>query len=145
MALVIATGAVWVVDSIYVLWKRRRWTWWMLAWPVATALGVALAFLVQPKFDDARPEFEKAAQQLLNKPEPATVNDFEIGRFEIGTAYSTQQGDVFFSDKRTSVFSTQSGWVYSPDGAPARPTRDGTFSADHIDGPWYRYTLITTY
>jgi hypothetical protein len=141
--LLVTTGAAWGIDSIYVLWKRRRWAWWMLTWPVVTALGVALALVAQPESHDVRPDFESVAHQLLAEVEPTSLHDdFEIGRFEVDMVYSTPRGDVFFSDNRRSMFNTESGWAYSPDGAPAPPTRDGEFTAEHHEGPWYRYSRV---
>ncbi|WP_190242432.1 hypothetical protein [Rhodococcus ruber] len=145
LALLLATGVVWVIGSIYVMWKYRRWTWWMVSWPLLVGLGVTLALAVRPDFEDSRPEFEEVARQLLATPESTSLTDLKIGRFEVGRAYATPQGDVFFTDERTTAFTTESGWAYSPDGAPAPASRDGKFTADHIEGPWYRYELVTTF
>ncbi|ABH00788.1 hypothetical protein RHA1_ro11141 (plasmid) [Rhodococcus jostii RHA1] len=145
VALLLATGAVWALGSIYVLWKHRRWAWWMVTWPLLVALGVALALAARPDFEDSRPEFEETARQLLATPGPTSLSDLKIGRFEVGRAYNTEQGDVFFTDERTTAFTTESGWAYSPDGAPAPASRDGEFTTTHIDGPWYRYELVTTF
>lgn len=145
LALLFATGAVWGLGSIYVIRRDRRWAWWMVGWPLLVALGVTLALAARPDFEDSRPEFEETAHQLLATPESTHLSDLKIGRFEVGRAYNPQQGDVFFTDERSTAFTTESGWVYSPDGAPAPASRDGEFTADHIDGPWYRYELVTTF
>ena len=145
LALLLATGTVWGLGSIYVIWRDRRWAWWMVRWPPLAPPGVALAPAARPDFEDSRPEFEETARQLLATPESTPLSDLKIGRFEVGRAYNTQQGDVFFTDERTTAFTTESGWVYSPDGAPAPASRDGELTADHIDGPWYRYELVTTF
>lgn len=145
LALLFATGAIWVIDSIYVRWKHRRGTWWMVTWPLLAAVGVTLALAARPDFEDSRPEFEEVARQLLATPGSTSVSDLRIGRFEVATAYDTQQGDVFFKDNRTTMFSTESGLAYSPDGPPAPPSRDGEFTSEHIDGSWYRYQRVMTF
>ena len=143
--LLVTAGAVWAVSSIYFSWKHRRGEWWMLVWPVLTALGVAVALTARPDFDDARPEFEAIARELLAAPGGLDRYDLEIGRVDIGMAFSTVQGDVFFTDARVWLLTSESGWVYSPDGVPAWPNRAGQFTSDHLDGPWYRYTRVMNF
>ena len=141
LGLLVATGAAWLVATILVLGRRRRWAWWMVVWPVVASVGVVVAFAVRPDFEDERPQFEAVAHQLLDTPGSTVLWDLKIGRFEIGRAFDTSAGDVFFTDEWTTIFSSESGWVYSPDGGPEPPSRDGEFSTEHLDGPWYRYDL----
>lgn len=141
--LLLVTGTTWVSGSSYVIWKYRRWAWWMLAWPVVTALGVTLALTARPDFEDARPQFEEIARQLLSTPGASSSSDMKVGRFDVRMAYDTPQGDVFFSDARTTAFTSESGWVFSPAGTPSTP--EGEITTEHLGGPWYRYQLVTTF
>lgn len=143
LVLLLVTGATWVCGSIYVITKYRRWAWWMGAWPLVTVLGVALALVARPDFEDARPQFEEVARQLLATREASNTSDLTIGRFDVLMAYDSPEGDVFFSDARTTIFNTEAGWAFSPDGAPTAPA--GDITTEHISGPWYRYELVTTF
>ena len=118
----------------------------MLAWPVVTLIGVVAALAGPPDFEDQRAEFEVIARQVLDSPEFTALWDVKIGRFEIGHVYANSAGDVFFTDERATLFNGESGWAYSPEGgAPERPGRDGEFSTEHLDGPWYRYKLVRNF
>ncbi|GGC68162.1 hypothetical protein IEU95_02890 [Hoyosella rhizosphaerae] len=140
--LLMFAGLAWLVGAIVVLVRRRRFAWWMLAWPLVTVAGLALVLLVRPEFEDARPEFEEVAQELLTAPGPPALYNFKIGRFEISSAYAFSDGTVYFVDLRTGMFTTERGWLYAPGGVP---DRDGRMTTVHLSGPWYRYTLLSTF
>ncbi|MCW4354089.1 hypothetical protein ONR57_12340 [Hoyosella sp. YIM 151337] len=139
--LVVAAGVVWMFGSIIVLSRRRQIVWWMLAWPLVTVLGVTFAFLVRPEFEDARPEFEEVAEQLLATPGPTAMYDLKIGRFDILRADDAPDGTVYFADRRETMFNTEQGWLYSPGGMPT--ARGDRLTIEHLGGPWHRYKMAS--
>ncbi|SLB17312.1 Uncharacterised protein [Mycobacteroides abscessus subsp. abscessus] len=66
------------------------------------------------------------------------MEELEIGQFEISSAHVVRPDEVYFIDN-DSMFTTTSGWVYSPSGAP---TGFDDFSAKHLGGPWYEFTAV---
>lgn len=134
----IVVGLVWAVRTLYVLGQDRRWSWWILPSPVAVIAAVAAVLLMPPAtFLDKSGEFETVAIALLEQP-GSTVEELEIGQFEISSAHVVRPDEVYFIDN-DSMFTTTSGWVYSPSGAP---TGFDDFSAKHLGGPWYEFTAV---
>ena len=73
-------------------------------------------------FLDKRTELEAIAVDIRENP-GTSHDEFEIGPFDINRARGGLSGEVYFVDNSTIFFSFTSGWVYSPDHAPARPGR----------------------
>ncbi|MCQ4129132.1 hypothetical protein NOU13_32010 [Rhodococcus erythropolis] len=134
--LLLATGCIWAVSTIIVLRRDHRGAWWMLTWPLVSALGVIVALLSAPRFDNDRPEFEVIARQLLATRDSDTLDSQRIGRFEVDRVYEMPTGEVYFTDSRRG-FTSESGWVYSPGHTPAG--RDGFLTVENLGGLWYRY------
>ena len=88
-------------------------------------------------FLDKSGEFETIAIGLLEQPE-STVEELEIGQFDISSAHVVRPDEVYFIDD-DSMFITSSGWVYSPSGPPSG---FDDFSATHLGGPWYEFTAV---
>ncbi|WP_430335984.1 hypothetical protein [Rhodococcus sp. ACT016] len=101
--------------------------------------AVGLSSILQPtSFDQMRPEFERAAQELLASPD-STRENLEIGRFDISHAFEGRDGEVYFREASRFSFGTSNGWVYSPNGEPAG---FDDFSSTHLGGAWYAYTSV---
>jgi len=134
-------GLVWAIRTLYVLGRDRRWSWWILPAPVLVA--AAFTFVVwgpSTTFLDKRTEFEAIAVDIRENP-GTSHDEFEIGPFDINRARGGLSGEVYFVDNSTIFFSFTSGWVYSPDHAPAGRD-DADFSVTHLDGPWYQYESV---
>lgn len=126
---------MWAVRTLYVLGQDRRWAWWILPSPVAV---IAAVLLMPPAtFLDKSGEFETIAIALLEQP-GSTVEELEIGQFDISSAHVVRPGEVYFIDN-DSMFITSSGWAYSPAGAPSG---FDDFSATHLGGPWYEFAAV---
>lgn len=126
---------VWAIKTLYVVGRDRRWSWWIL--PAPTLVGAAAALMVlapPPTFLDVSDEFEMVARELSGRPE-SSLEELEIGPFDISSARSTALGSVYFFDNN-SVLATTSGWVYSPE---TDPSGFDDFRATHLDGPWYEF------
>lgn len=139
--LLLIAGGIWVVSSVVAVVRYRTWSWWMVAWPLTAVAGIGLAFASAPSFDDARPQFEEVAQQLLASPDPATLGTSQIGRFEVRRIYDTPTGEVYFVDARQSLFGNESGWIYSPDHIPGEWA--GNLTVENFTTGWYRYQLVS--
>ncbi|MFF0455424.1 DUF1109 domain-containing protein [Nocardia africana] len=138
LVLLAVAGLVWMIRTLYLLGRDRRWSWWVLPVPL-TVLAAGLMVVLAPRtsFDEMRPEFERVARELL--PGPDTVrSDFEIGRFDIAYARA-DSGAVYFVEAGGLGLDTISGWAYSPNG---RPAGFDDFSATHLAGPWYEFTAV---
>lgn len=96
--LLLTTGCIWATSTIIALRRDHRGTWWMLAWPLVTALGVIVALASAPQFDNDRPEFENIARQLLAAPDSHTLDSQRIGRFQVNCVYEIPTGEVYFTD-----------------------------------------------
>lgn len=137
MLVLVAVGLVWAVRTLIYLVEERRWSWWILPVPAVVLVAVTAGSVLPPMtFDDARPGFERAAQELLADPSRSREN-LEIGRFDIAEVFEGAGGAVYFREELWYGSGSNSGWVYSPNG---RPAGFGDFSSTHIDGPWYEYT-----
>ncbi|MFM1731201.1 DUF1109 domain-containing protein [Prescottella soli] len=132
-------GLVWAIRTLIYVVEERRWSWWILQAPAIVLSGVALSATLQPtSFDEMRPEFEQAAQELLASPD-RTREYLEIGRFDIYQAFEGRDGEVYFEEASWFSFGTSTGWVYSPNGEPAG---FDDFSSTHLGGPWYEYESV---
>ncbi|MGW6374541.1 DUF1109 domain-containing protein [Rhodococcus sp. NPDC055112] len=132
-------GLIWAIRTLFVVGEDWRWSWWILAAPGVVIVAVLVGMLWPPMtFDDPRPEFERIARQLLAEPGSQLV-DIEIGGFEISSVRSGPAGEVRFTDADGFVFTTVSGWVYSPNRAPSE-SDSREFSSTHLGGPWYEFT-----
>lgn len=101
--------------------------------------AVTLSASLQPtSFDEMRPEFEQAAQELLASPD-RTRENLEIGRFDISQAFEGRDGEVYFEEASWFTFGANTGRVYSPNGEPAG---FDYFSSTHVGGPWYEYNSV---
>ncbi|MET4046301.1 MULTISPECIES: DUF1109 domain-containing protein [unclassified Rhodococcus (in: high G+C Gram-positive bacteria)] len=129
----LVTGLVWAIRTLYVLGRDQRWAWWVVPAPAVVLTGLAfLALMPSTSFLDERSEFEAIAVAIHNKP-GAYREHFEIGPFDIRRASSSPTGEVYFAGN-AGIFSTSTGWVYSPDTEPA-----GFTTLTHLGGPWYEY------
>lgn len=138
LLILIVVGLVWAIRTLYALGQDRRWSWWILSSPIAVIAAVALVLLMPPAtFLDKSGEFETIAIGLLEQPE-STVEELEIGQFDISSAHVVRPDEVYFIDN-DSMFITSSGWVYSPSGPPSG---FDDFSATHLGGPWYEFTAV---
>jgi hypothetical protein len=132
-------GLTWAIRTLYVFGEDRRWSWWILAAPSVVIAAVAVGMIwPPPTFDDARPEFERIAQQVLAEPGSQLV-DIEVGGFEISSVRSSAAGEVVFTDADGFVFTSVSGWVYAPNRVPSG-SESGEDSTAHLGGPWYKFS-----
>ena len=132
-------GLVWAVRTLYVIGADRRWSWWIVPAPAVVLVAVATVMLApRSSFDDTRSEFEQVARELLADPEPLH-SQLEIGRFDIRTAMSGDDGVVYFIKDGGLGLTVSSGWAYSPNGTPAG---FDDFTATHIGGPWYEFISV---
>ena len=139
-ALLILTvvGLVWAIRTLYVLGQDRHWSWWVLPAPVVVIAAVAVVMLVPAtSFLDKNGEFETIALDLLENP-GTVAEELEIGPFDIRRTRVVPPNEVYFIDN-DSKFTTTTGWVYSPAGAPSG---FGDSFATHLGGPWYEFTAI---
>ncbi|MGW5513206.1 DUF1109 domain-containing protein [Nocardia africana] len=138
LVLLAVAGLVWMIRTLYLLGRDRRWSWWVLPVPL-TVLAAGLMVVLAPRtsFDEMRPEFERVARELLAGPDTVR-SDFEIGRFDIAYARA-DSGAVYFVEAGGLGLDTSSGWAYSPSG---RPAGFDDFSATHLAGPWYEFTAV---
>ena len=132
----IAVVLTWAIRSLIVVGVDKRWSWWIVPTPAVIAVaGAAVLLFPPPTFLDKSPEFERVAQDLLKDP-GSTSSNIEIGPFDIGTAYSTSFGEVYFEDS-DGFLTSSNGWIYSPNGAPKQ--RDFVTTTP-LEGPWYEFT-----
>lgn len=130
----VTAGLLW---TILRLWPSLRgvrdWTWSVAAAPaiVIVALVVGVMF-PRGGFDEARPELEQIAQEVLADPE-SVRNGVQFGSVDISRV-EERGGAVYFFDSDNS-FGTTYGWIYSPDGPPSWVSAQ----VEHIDGPWYEF------
>lgn len=107
--LLLTTGCIWAVSTITVLRRDHRGAWWMLTWPLVTALGVIMALVSAPRFDNGRLQFEAIAQRLLTTPDSDTLDSQRIGRFEVDRVYEMPTGEVYFTDSRRGLPASRAG------------------------------------
>ncbi|MFI6430342.1 DUF1109 domain-containing protein [Rhodococcus oryzae] len=132
------TGLVWAIRTLYVVGEDRRWSWWIVAAPSVVIAAVAVGMIwPPPTFDEARPEFERIARQVLAEP-GTRLADIEICGFEISYVRMIAADEVQFIDADGYVFTTVSGWVYSPNRMP-NGSDNREFSSTHLGGPWYKF------
>lgn len=139
LVLLAAAGVLWMIRTLYVLGRDRRWSWWVLPVPL-TVLAAGMMVILAPRttFDEMRPDFERVARELLAGPDTVRSN-IEIGRFDIAYARADSGGAVYFVEAGGLGLDTSSGWAYSPNG---RPAGFDDFSATHLGGPWYEFTAV---
>lgn len=141
----IATPAILLLGTAGVTWAflralpllrgTRSWSRWSAAVP-AVVLGAILAVVLfpPPGFDDARPQLEAIAQDVLTKPESnesgVAIEGLDISRIE------RHGGAVYFIEADDS-FGTTHGWVYSPEGSPEGQRHFAVL--EHLGGPWYEF------
>ncbi|MEU1957472.1 DUF1109 domain-containing protein [Nocardia sp. NPDC019304] len=132
-------GAVWAVRTLYVVGRRRTWSWWIAAAPAMIfAVAGTIALLPRPSFEDTRPQFEQVALDLLASSE-SSRSRFEIGRFDISYARKDPDGAVYFIEDGGLGLTVSNGWAYSPHGTPVG---FDDFTATHLGGPWYEFTAV---
>lgn len=139
LVLLAVAGLLWMIRTLYLLGRDRRWSWWVLPVPL-TVLAAGLLVVLAPRtsFDEMRPDFERVARELLAGPDTVR-SDFEIGRFDIAYARADSGGAVYFVEAGGLGLDSSSGWAYSPNG---RPAGFDDFSATHLAGPWYEFTAV---
>jgi len=131
------TGLIWAIRSLYVVGEDRRWSWWIVAAPSVVVAAVAVGMIwPPPTFDEARPEFERIARQVLAEPD-TRLADIEIDGFEISYVRKIAADEVQFTD--ADGFGASSGWVYAPNRTP-NGSDSREFSSTHLGGPWYEFT-----
>jgi len=125
----------WIGRSCFYIYKRRKWSWRILATPTVAALFMAISALSKPPgFEEVRPELEKIAQDVRTNP-GSPIYGAEANGIEIQWIRVESDGNVYFTDKKRSAFS-EVGWVYAPDSPPsAHPW----IRLSHLDGPWYSF------
>lgn len=133
------TGLVWAIKTLYVLGRDHRWSWWIAAGPAAVAFGAVTAWVLPvPGFDSARTEFDAYVAAMPDDPR-FRVEDVRLGGVEISSVYRGGDGAVYFVDDDAGFLSVSSGWVYSPAGAPAG---HDDFTVTALGDGWYSYTVV---
>ncbi|WP_164873412.1 DUF1109 domain-containing protein [Rhodococcus xishaensis] len=136
LALSIA-GLVWAVRTLYFVGRDRKWSLWVAAAPFVVISGVAIALAFPPSsFDEARPEFEKVAQEILKDPDRSR-SDLTIGGLDISLVIRGGNGSVFFYDADGYVGTFVSGWIFSPN---VVPESGGTWTFEMISEDWYKFS-----
>ncbi|WP_164874144.1 DUF1109 domain-containing protein [Rhodococcus spongiicola] len=136
LALSIA-GLAWAVRTLYFVGRDRKWSLWVAAAPFVVISGVAVALAFPPRsFDEARPELEKVAQEMLKGPDRSR-NDLTIGGLDISLVIRGGNGSVFFYDADGYVGTFVSGWIFSPN---VVPESGGTWTFEMISEDWYKFS-----
>ncbi|UTM40123.1 hypothetical protein MX572_26100 (plasmid) [Rhodococcus pyridinivorans] len=88
----------------------------------------------RPGFDEARPQLEAIAREVLTEPD-GVRSGVEVGGLDISRVEQLD-GAVYFIESDDS-FGTTHGWIYSPEGYPDGQQHVG--SIEHLGGPWYEF------
>ncbi|MFI6429703.1 DUF1109 domain-containing protein [Rhodococcus oryzae] len=137
LVLVVA-GLLWVLHCLWPsILGRRTWPWWSAATP-AVALSAFLVVVLFPwgRFDEARPQLETIAHEVLAEPE-GVRSGVKIRGLDISRV-AHHGGAVYFIEADNS-FGTTRGWIYSPDGSPDPEGQRYFGSIEHLGGPWYEF------
>lgn len=130
---------VWAIKTLYLLGREHRWSWKVAAVPVVVLAGLVAGWVFQPaSFDDARPEMEQVAAEMLREDRPNSRRDLSLGGLEISLAHRQSDGRVYFHDADGFVGSTVRGWVYSPSGEPVGSTAR---RFEKLSGDWYSFVF----
>ncbi|MFV9429959.1 DUF1109 domain-containing protein [Rhodococcus aetherivorans] len=128
-------GLVWAFRVWSSLRGTRSWSWWTAAAPVVV-LGALLVVVLFPRpgFDEARPQLEAIAREILTEPD-GVRSGVEVGGLDISRVEQLG-GAVYFIESDDS-FGTTHGWIYSPEGYLDGQRHVG--SIEHLGGPWYEF------
>ncbi|BCF86698.1 hypothetical protein RQCS_62430 (plasmid) [Rhodococcus qingshengii] len=131
-----ASGLGWLIKLVKFVASEHRGSWWNAAAPAAIAAGIAVMMVFPPAgFEDARPQLERIAQEIIDSPN-STQSDIGVGGVDNSRVERRADGGVYFIEADHSFGSTR-GWIYSPGHAP-----DGTrvfLSLNSIGGSWYQF------
>lgn len=137
-ALVVA-GGFWLAATLHYWDRRRSWSWRIAVAPALVYATLVGGLLLPPgDFDDARPQLEQVARELLANPS-SSRSDLRFGGVLISDARVQKDGNVYFVDAHNSDFSMV-GWVFAPDGPP---TGRRWVELKDLGGHWYRYEYGT--
>ncbi|MGW0175748.1 DUF1109 domain-containing protein [Rhodococcus sp. NPDC003322] len=135
----LVTGLVWAIKTLYLVGRDHRWSWWIAAAPAVVAVGAVIAWLLPvADFDSARARFDAYVAAMPDDPD-FTAEGVRLGGVEISRVFRDRDGAVYFVDDDGTFLSVSSGWVYSPAGAPAGYD---DFTATDLGGGWYSYTAV---
>lgn len=135
----LVTGLVWAIKTLYVVGRDRRWSWWIVASPAVVVVGALIYWaLPVPDFDSARKEFDAYVAAMPDEPD-FLAEDVRLGGVEISSVFRDRDGALYFVDDDGAFLSVSSGWVYSPAGEPAGYD---DFTATDLGGGWYSYTAV---
>ena len=136
LLVLVVAGLGWLIKLVKFVASEHRWSWWIAAAPAAIVTGIVVTVLFLPAgFDDARPQLERIAQEIIDNPN-STQSDIDVDGVDIARAEQRADGGVYFIEDDRSFGSTR-GWIYSPDHVPG-----GTrvfLSLTNIGGPWYQF------
>ncbi|MFD4294516.1 DUF1109 domain-containing protein [Rhodococcus sp. NPDC058532] len=139
LLVLLVTGLVWAIKTLYVVGRDRRWSRWILAAPAAVlAGGLLLSVLPVADFESARADLDAYVAAMPDDPEHR-AEDVRIGGLELSRVFVGRDGAVFFVDDDATFLTVTSGWAYAPDGAPAG---DVDLTATDLGGGWYSYTEV---
>lgn len=137
-SILFVAGSCWLIRTAFFVRRRRRGSWFILAAPTILAVYSILRLVPGPStFDDERPAFDKLVRQVIENP--GSVDDVELGTFDIDAAQRQPDGAIYFYDADAS-FGRTTGWVYSPNGTP---TYYEAMSLKELGGGWYRFRAST--
>ncbi|MCZ4557869.1 hypothetical protein O4215_20095 [Rhodococcus maanshanensis] len=135
LVLVIA-GVLWLIQVAVSFRSKQRRSWWLAVAPGIVVLAAVGVFAIPAAgFDEARPEMERIAHEIVATPGSIKSN-IKIGKLDISRVEQMSDGTVYFIDADTSFGST-TGWIYAPNGEPVgtRPF----ISLTPVGGPWYEF------
>jgi hypothetical protein len=142
-ALLVLAGAAleWIFCTFLYVKRVRRWSWSIAAAPGVVIAAALIGFVFpRPSFDDARPQFEQVAQDIIDRP-GSTRSNFGIDGIDIASVGRRGDGGVYFVDADNSVAS-KTGWIYSPERKPDDNGRVFIVLTD-IGGGWYEFEYGT--
>lgn len=135
----LVTGLVWAIKTLYVVGRDRRWSRWILAAPAVVIAGMLLAAaLPVPDFESARVDLD-AYVAAMPDDLGFRAEDVRVGGLEMSRVFVGHDGAVYFVDDDATFLSLSSGWVYSPRQVPAGYAE---FTATDLGGGWYSYTEV---
>ncbi|RDI49999.1 hypothetical protein [Nocardia mexicana] len=134
----LAAGAAWLAAVLFCSWRYRSRGWRLRAVaPVVVCCTVVVGATGIPEkigWAVSESALDRVAAECVRP------DDGRAGVYRIRTVEKHRDGCLLYTD---GGFINPVGFAHFPAAAPAlgRPRHEGDIGYEHLDGPWYRFTV----